>query len=65
MCDEAVDAFLVTLRFVPNWFVTKKMLQKLDNAVLFNDDIDLNNTMDSDIATVISDVTTLNTILLI
>ena len=65
MCDEAVDAFLVTLRFVSNWFVTKKMLQKLDNAVLFNDDIDLNNTMDSDIATVISDVTTLNTILLI
>ena len=27
------------LKFVPDWFVTKKMLEYLDNAVFFNDDI--------------------------
>ena len=31
--DEAVDAFLPALKFVPDWFFTSKMIEKLDNAV--------------------------------
>ena len=38
-CDEAVDACLSLLKFVPDWFVTSMMLKDLDNAVFFNDDI--------------------------
>ena len=38
MCCKAVDAFLPTLKFVPDWFVTSKMIKKLDD--LFpNDDM--------------------------
>ena len=29
MCDKAVDAFLLTWKFVPNWFVTKKRLKNM------------------------------------
>ena len=42
MCDEAIDAFLQALKFVPDWFVTNEMLQKLDN-VFSNDDMDLDD----------------------
>ena len=28
ICDEAVDHFLPTLNFVPDWFVTIKMFKK-------------------------------------
>ena len=28
MCDKATDACLPALKFVPNWFVTNKMLEK-------------------------------------
>ena len=45
MCGKAVDARLPALKFVPDWLVTNKMLEKLDNAVfvtgstiLFNED---------------------------
>ena len=27
MCDKATDAYLPALKFVPNWFVTNKMLE--------------------------------------
>ena len=27
MCDKATDACLPALKFVPNWFVTNKMLE--------------------------------------
>ena len=30
-CDKAVDDFLPTLKFVFDWFVTNKMIKKLDN----------------------------------
>ena len=33
MCGKAVDARLPALKFVPDWLVTNKMLEKLDNAV--------------------------------
>ena len=39
LCDKAVDAFLPALKFVPDCFVTNKMLEKLDVAVFCNDDI--------------------------
>lgn len=39
MCDKAVDSYLQALTFVPNWFVTNKMIDKLDNAIFSIDDI--------------------------
>ena len=38
MCDKPLDAFLPTLKFFLNWFVTNKMFEKL-NVVLSNDDM--------------------------
>ena len=29
MCDEAVDDSLATLKLIPDWFVTSKMIKKL------------------------------------
>ena len=29
MCDKAADDFLPTLNFVPDWFVTSRMIKKL------------------------------------
>ena len=39
MCDKAVDDCLTALKFISYWFVTSKMLEKLDNALHANDDI--------------------------
>ena len=39
MCGEGVDDCLTALKFIPNWFVTSKMLDKFHNALLTNDDI--------------------------
>ena len=39
MCDEAVDNCLVALKFIPDWFVRSKMLEKLDNLLHANDDV--------------------------
>ena len=39
MCDKAVDAFLPTLKFLPDWFVTSKMNEKLDDTLFSNNDI--------------------------
>ena len=38
MCGKAVDAFPPTLKFVPDWFLTRKMIKKLDD-LFSNDDI--------------------------
>ena len=54
MCDKAVDAFLTTSKFVPNWPFTKKMLENPDYVVFSNDEIDLDDT-DSDFVTFYSD----------
>ena len=43
MCNKAVETCLSALKFVSHWIVTKKLLQKLDNIVSSNDDIDLND----------------------
>ena len=39
MCDEAVDDCIAAIKFVLDWFVTSKMLEKFDKALLANDDI--------------------------
>ena len=39
MSDKAVDAYMLPLKFVSDWFVTNKMLEKLDGAVFSTDDI--------------------------
>ena len=39
MWDEAVDDFLIALKFIPDWFVTSKMLEKFDNALHGKNDI--------------------------
>ena len=33
MCDEAVDHCLTVLKFIPDWFVTSKMIKKLFTAL--------------------------------
>ena len=39
MCDEAFDDYLAALKFIPDWFVTNKILEKFHDALLTNDDI--------------------------
>ena len=39
MCDKAVDDFLPTLNFVPDWFVTSKMIKKLFTALHADENI--------------------------
>ena len=41
MCDEAVDDCLAALKFVPDWFVTRKMIKILFTAFY----ADENNTL--------------------
>ena len=43
ICDEAVADCLAALKFIPDWFVTNKILEKLDNSLHANDDILLFN----------------------
>ena len=53
MCNKAVDAFLLTLKFYPDWFNTNKILEKINNLLFSNDDVDLGD-IDSDIVTFFS-----------
>ena len=39
MCDEAVDDCLAALKFIPDWFVTSKMIKKLLSALYADDNI--------------------------
>ena len=39
MCDEAFDDCLASLKRIPDWFVTNKVLEKLYAALPTNDDI--------------------------
>ena len=45
---------MIVSKFVPDWFVTNKLLEKIDDLVLSNNGIDL-EVINSDIATVLSD----------
>ena len=39
MCNKVVDDCLAALKFVTDWFVTSKMLEKRNNALHANDDL--------------------------
>ena len=39
MCEESIDDCLAALKFIPDWFVTSKMFEKLVNVIHANDDI--------------------------
>ena len=39
MCDEAVDDCLTSLKLIPYWFFTSKMLESFLDALFTNDDI--------------------------
>ena len=39
MCYEAVDDCLAALKFIPDWFVTSKMIKKLLTALYTDDNI--------------------------
>ena len=39
MCNKAVSDCLAALKFIPDWIVTNKMLEKPDNASHAYDDI--------------------------
>ena len=43
MCEKGIDACLAALKSLPDWCVTPKMLEDLDNTVFFHDNIDLDN----------------------
>ena len=58
MCDKAVDTCLPALKFVPDWSVTNKMLEKI-NVIFSNKNIVL---VESDFVTFFSDHMGLNTI---
>ena len=34
MCDKAVDSSLLAFKFLPDWFVTNKIIEKLKSVVL-------------------------------
>lgn len=37
--DKVVDAYVLALKFVPDWLITSKVIEKLDNAIFYNDGI--------------------------
>ena len=39
LCDGAVQDCLIVLKFIPDWFVTSKMIEKFHDIFLANDDI--------------------------
>ena len=63
MCDKAVAFCLLALKFVSDWFVTSKMIEKLDSAVFSNDYIALGD-LDYDFVTFFSKDVDLNSITL-
>ena len=36
ICDEAIENCLAALKFIPDWFVTSKMLKRFDNTLHAN-----------------------------
>ena len=39
LCDKAANDFLSALKFLPDWFVTSKMIKKIDDVLFAYDDI--------------------------
>ena len=46
--DKVVESYLLAIKFVPDWFIMGKKIEKLDNAVFSNEDIVFGD-IDSDI----------------
>ena len=63
MSEKAVDACLPGLKFIPVWFVAPKMLEDLDNAVLFNNDIDPDNDVLGNVTFLMIIMTTLHSVM--
>ena len=61
MCDKAADSCLPKKKIVPDWFTKSKMIEKLDNTVISNDDIVFGD-IDSDIVTFFSNDIGLNSV---
>ena len=61
MWDKAVDSYLITLKFVPDWSVTNKILEKLDNFLFSKANI-LFHDVDFNIITFLSNYMGFNTI---
>ena len=61
MCDKAVDACLPALKFVTDWFITNRILEKLDNVIFSNYDKDIDD-VNSDIIAFFSDGMVLATV---
>ena len=61
MCDKATDSYLATLKFVLDWFLMSKIIEKLDNAAFFNGDIFFHDAY-SNIITFLSDDMGFNTL---
>ena len=61
MCDKVVDLYLLILKFIPDWIIMCRMIEKHDNALFSNDDIVFGDIV-SDIVTFFSNDIDLNSI---
>ena len=52
-CDKTVDSYLPLFKFFCNWFVTSKIIKKIDHFVFSSDD-EVFGYIDSDIVTFFS-----------
>ena len=39
ICDKAIDDYLATLKFIPDWFVTNKMIKILFTSLYIDENI--------------------------
>ena len=58
MWDKAIGFNLIILKFVSDWFVTNKMLEKLDDYLFCNDDIFFHDADSNIITFLIDDINT-------
>ena len=61
MCDKVVDSSLLALKFVPDWFATGRIIEKLDSAVFPNNYVPFGD-LDSDFIAFFSKDADLNSI---
>ena len=62
MCDKAVNSYLLALNFVPDWFVTNKIIDKLYSAMFSNHQMVLD--LDPDFVTLFSNIIGLDSLTL-
>ena len=64
MCDKAVDSYLLAVKFVPDWFVLSKIIEKHDNAVFSDKNIVFGDLKSDFFFTIFSNNTGFNSITL-